>query len=251
MNPLKPLVKISPAPPLLKPPPKAGSVHKKTQEWQSAGVRQKPTSCSLCLFSQVGTAFVPDDIPSTAKMVYVFSHPRQADAAEQKPLSGAWGQIIRKLLIEDLGREESEVGLAHVIRCMPKKMNTRSGVGYQYPAGAMQRAAESNCRSYDNSSFREGLLKDGGLIDFAPDVFLVTLDTDSILEVGAFKYMIQQDVKKAWGLVNEGHRVAVLFGSEVLSVVAGFLQGGAKKWRGHFYEGSWPFAAQVRREGFR
>ena len=251
MNPLKPLVKISPAPPLLKPPPKAGSVHKKTQEWQSAGVRQKPETCKLCSYSYVGSAFVPDHFPASPKIAYVFSHPRKDDCQEQRPLSGPFGDVLRKILITDLGRSEDEVALCHTLRCMPKRISTRNGPAYQYPTGAQQGAAERNCRMYDNSSFKNGLLTDKGLIDFNPNVFVITLDVSSILEVGAFKFMIQQDVKKAWRLVDEGYRVALLFGGEVLSIVAGHLKGGVKKWRGSYFEGDWPFEAKFRGEGFR
>jgi len=252
MNPLKPLVKISPAPPLLKPPPKAGSVDKKTQEWQSAGVRQKPETCKLCSYSYVGSAFVPDHFPAAPKIAYVFSHPRKDDCQEQRPLSGPFGDVLRKILITDLGRSEDEVALCHTLRCMPKRINTRNGPAYQYPTGAQQGAAERNCRQYDDSAFKNGLLENGGLITWNPTLFLTTLDIDTILEVGAFRFMIRQDVEKAWRFVDKGERVAVLFGSEVLSVVAGHLKGGSKRWRGSWWTSDgWPFETKIRREGFR
>ncbi len=252
MNPLKPLVKIAPAPPLLKPPPTAGAVHKKTQEWQSMGVRQKPETCKLCAYSQIGSAFVPDHMPEKARIVYIFSHPRKDDCQDQKPLSGPFGDVLRKLLITDLGRSADDVAITHTIRCMPKRISTRNGPAYQYPTGALQGAAERNCRQYDNSTFKNGLLETGGLIDWKPTLFLTTLDIDTILEVGAFKFMIQQDLKKAWEFVDRGERVAVLFGSEVLSVAAGHLKGGSKRWRGHWWTtDGWPFEAKIRKEGFR
>ena len=249
MNPLPPpLIKITPS---LPPPPKTGGYTKKSPEWQSMGLRQKPTTCSMCAYSQVGTAFVPDYVPSTARLAFVFAHPRKDDVADQKPLSGPWGEVVRKLLIEDLGRGSEEVTIVHTVRCMPRKIATRNGPAYQYPTGHLQRAAEGNCRMYDNSAFRDGLLKDGGLIDWNPTLFLTTLDISTILEVGAFKFLIQQDVKKAWKFADEGERPAVLFGSEVLSLVAGHLTGGAKRWRGSWWSGSWAFEARVRKEGFR
>ena len=105
---------------------------------------------------------------------------------------------------------------------------------------------------YDNSSFKNGLLDTGGIIDWNPTLFLTTLDIDTILEVGAFKFMIRQDVEKAWRFVDKGERVAVLFGSEVLSVVAGHLKGGSKRWRGSWWTSDgWPFETKVRKEGFR
>ncbi len=211
----------------------------------------KPESCSLCAFSQVSTAFVPDYVPTTAKIAYIFSHPRQSDVQDQKPLSGPFGDVMRKLLITDLGRAEEDVALIHTIRCMPKKVTTRQGPSYEYPTGFLQRAAESSCRQYDNASFREGLLSDSGLIDFNPNLFLVTLDIDSLLEVGAFKFMVQADLKKAFSFVDEGYRVAVLFGSEVLSIQGGHLKGGSKRWRGTFWEGNWAFETKLRKEGFR
>jgi len=215
------------------------------------GVRQKPETCKLCAYSQVGSAFVPDHMPEKARVAYIFAHPRKDDCQDQKPLSGPFGEVLRKLLITDLGRAEDEVAITHTIRCMPKRISTRNGPAYQYPVGALQGAAERNCRMYDNSAFREGLLRDGGLIKFDPTLFVITLDTSSILEVGAFKFMVQQDVKKAWRFADVGHRVAILFGSEVLSIVAGHLKGGVKKWRGSYFEGSWPFEAKFRGEGFR
>lgn len=215
------------------------------------GLRAKPTSCSLCAFSQIGTAFVPDQIPAAAKIAFILPYPRKDDVADQKPLSGPWGAVMRKLLIEDFGRGIEEVAIAHTIRCMPKRLNTRNGPAYQYPTGHLQRSAEGACRQYDNSTFREGLLYPEGLISWAPTLFLTTLSLDSILEVGAFKFMVQKDVEKAWGFADEGEKVAVLFGSEVLSIVAGHLSGGAKKWRGSWWTGEYPFEAKIRREGFK
>lgn len=216
------------------------------------GVRQKPETCKLCAYSQIGSAFVPDHFPAAPKIAYVFSHPRKDDCQEQRPLSGPFGDVLRKILITDLGRSEDEVALCHTVRCMPKRINTRNGVRYSYPENALRRAAESNCRMYDDSCSRHGLLDTSGIISWTPTLFLATLDVDTILEVGAYKYMIQQDVKKAWSFADEGQRVAILFGTEVLSIVAGHLTGGSKRWRGTFWECSgWPFEAKLRKEGFR
>lgn len=249
---MKPLPKLVQLAPNLPAPPRTGGFSKTAKEWQSAGVRGKPETCNLCSFSQKGTAFVADYMPSTARIVYVFSHPKQADVIDQKPLAGPHGEIMRKILITDLGHREDEVGLAHTIRCMPQKITTRSGPSYLYPTGSLQRAAESNCRQFDNSSFKEGLLSPGGLIEFDPNLFLVTLDIDTALMIDAYKFMIQRDLETSWSFVDEGHRVAVLFGSEVLSLVAGFLKGGSKQWRGHWWESTgWPFESKLRKEGFR
>jgi hypothetical protein len=246
---MKPLPKLVQIAPNLPAPPKTGGRSRYSKEWQSAGVRGKPETCNMCLFSQSGVAFVPDYIPDTAKVVYVFSHPRQSDAADQKPLSGNWGELMKKLLITDLGHKVEEVGLVNTIRCMPPKITTRSGPAYSYPTGSIQRSAESTCRQYDDAAFKDGLLTPGGLITFNPNVFLTTLDIDSMLEVTAYKFMIQRDLEKAWEFAEEGYRVAVLFGSEVLSICAGHLKGGSKRWRGTFWEGFWPFEAKVRKEG--
>jgi hypothetical protein len=250
---MKPLPKLVQIAPNLPAPPKTGGRSRYSKEWQSAGVRGKPETCGQCQFSQVGTAFVPDHMPPTAKICFVLPYPRQSDAMEQRPFSGAWGELMKKLLITDLGRRVEEVGLVNGIRCMPRKVTTRQGTGYEYPSGSLQRSAESCCRQYDSSSFKEGLLSPGGIIEFNPNLVLITLDLSSILEVGAFKFMVQRDVEKAWTFVDEGYRVAVLFGSEVLSLVAGHLKGGAKRWRGSWYESDgWPFESKIRKErGFR
>jgi len=206
----------------------------------------------MCAYSQVGTAFVADYVPAGAKIAYIFAHPRRDDVVEQRPLSGPWGALMRQLLITDLGQKVEDVAFVHTLRCMPKRLNTRNGPAYDYPSGYLQGAAEGNCRQYDNSSFKDGLLQPKGLISWTPTLFLATLDVDSMLEITAFKYVIQQDLKKAWKFTEEGERVVVLFGSEVLSIVAGHLKGGSKKWRGHWWTtDGWPFEARVRREGFQ
>lgn len=194
---------------------------------------------------------MPDFVPPDAALAFVFAHPRKDDVIEQRPLSGPFGAVLKELLIHNFGRELREVAVVHGIRCMPKKINTRNGPAFQYPTGFLQRAAESNCRQYDDSCSADGLLAQTGIISWKPTMFLTTLDIDTMLDVGAFKFMIQRDVRKAWAFADQGEKVAVLFGSEVLSLVAGNLKGGSKAWRGHFWEtDGWPFETKIRKEGF-
>lgn len=228
---------------------KSGAQDKKGA-WQSMGVRQKPETCKLCKYSQVGTAFVADYFPPAPRMAFVFAHPRPDDIAEQRPLSGNWGLAMRSILSEASSIPLEEIALCHVVRCMPPKKYARmGGLEFVWPTGAMKWAAESNCRQYDDSRFRSGVLDSGGLISWQPNVAVVALDLDSVLEVEAYKFMVQKDVEKACRFALRGYRPVVLFGTEVLSIVAGHLQGGSKKWRGHFWElEGWPFEARVREE---
>jgi hypothetical protein len=193
----------------------------------------------MCAFSYKAVGFCPDTVPPLAKVAFVLSAPRQDDVTEQRPLSSSFGAFLRKAFIYDLGYTDADVAIIHVIRCQPPYSKGDPA----YPTAFLRDAAEGACRQYDDTSSRGGSIIPEGLITWNPNLFIPTLGLGSVIDVAAFRRLIQVDVEKAWRFAEKGHRPCVLFGKEPMELVAKFLHGGPKNWRGHFYSGSWPFKA--------
>ena len=87
------------------------------------------------------------------------------------------------------------------------------------------------------------MLQAGGVKTFAPDTFLVTFEPEKALEVTAYQRIIQEDLKKAWRLVQKGRRVCVLMGTPAFEMFADGMddEGGGKTFRGHYWAAAWPF----------
>jgi hypothetical protein len=92
------------------------------------------------------------------------------------------------------------------------------------------------------------VLQAGGIKTFAPDTFLVTFEPEKALEVTAYKRVIQEDIAKAWRLVQKGRRVAVVMGEPAFAMVGeGMIEeGGVKNWRGHYWRGEWAYDTMVK-----
>lgn len=112
-----------------------------------------------------------------------------------------------------------------------------------YPTSTQRRNAELTCRSYDKCHSDRGHIQEGGIKDFAPDTFLVTFEPEKALEITAYKRIIQEDIKKAWRLVEKGRRVMVLMGEPPFTLLGDGLsaEGGVKNWRSHYWSATWPF----------
>lgn len=216
-------------------------VPKKDEGWKSAGVRKKPAGCEMCAFSQIGTGFCPDWVPSAAKVAFLFSAPRSGDVTNQEPLSSEFGRVVRSVLVEDQGYSWTDVAVFHVIRCQPPLVKGE----LVYPTAFLRESAEAVCRQYDDSRAVEGRFFPEGIISWQPTMFIPTLGMEHFFDVDAFRRLITLDVEKAWRFSTKGERPVVLFGREPMDLAAKFLHGPVKNWRGHFFKGSWPFEAKV------
>ena len=201
---------------------------------QNTGVRSKPNYChQTCPRAYVATGFVPDFIPENPKIAVMISHPGKDDAVNCRPLSGGMGRFFWAAIGKNVGLKKDDVAILSALRCYT----------WKYPVGVEAKQAEKACRHWDhtkglNGQAGEGL---GSIVTWDPDLFVVTFGLDKMVEISAFLALAIEDFRKAVTFAERGYRPAVLLGTEVLNILAPWLDGGAKDWRGHWWEGTWPF----------
>jgi hypothetical protein len=107
------------------------------------------------------------------------------------------------------------------------------------------------CRQYDCKQSSGHKLVAGGIEAFDPNLFVITHDLKDIFNTPPFYRIIQKDIEKAFRFVVKGYRPIVLFGIEAAELLAPWIKdkGGMKAWRGHFWEGSWPWKEGVAEMG--
>lgn len=216
---LPPLRKLT-DPPL--PPPQLPVVKSHT------GVQSKPTYCyQSCPRAYNSAGFVPDFIPENPKLAVMISHPGKDDAVNCRPLSGGMGRFFWAAIGKNVGLKKDDVAILSAVRCYT----------WKYPVGVEAKQAEKACRHWDHTrgESRESI------VSWNPDLFIVTFGLDKMIEVGAFLALGLADFEKALRFQKKGYKPCVLLGTEVLGIMAPWLSGGVKTWRGHHWEGTWPF----------
>lgn len=187
-----------------------------------------------------GSGFVPDFIPSKAKILFVFAAPERDDPAENRLLSGNLGWFRKTALLKSLNLEQHEVALSSIIRCYPGKDKF---LKLAYPQAKDRISCEKLCRQYDNRSLIAGEIVPRGIINFDPNVFIITFDIEMLSAGSAFRHLILADIRKALRTINQGGRPAVLFGEHPAKMFAPYCfgpgQGGIKTWRGHIFNNTW------------
>lgn len=235
-----PLRPLKPAPKKL--PPILGAVTEEPQDWQSPGVSLKPDNCGACKYQSTGSGFCADDSPDGRRMAILCAAPTKGEILEQRCWRGSQGWLYTQMFLDSAGIPRNEVQIGHVLRCRPPFKRSSAGVDC-YPTSTQRRNAELTCRSYDKCHSDRGHIQAGGIKDFAPDTFLVTFEPEKALEITAYKRIIQEDIKKAWRLVEKGRRVMVLMGEPPFTLLGDGLsaEGGVKNFRGHYWSATWPF----------
>jgi hypothetical protein len=216
------------------------NIPSEAQEWTSQGLLKKPPGCKFCAMYNKGQNFVPDFIPEGIKILFVFSSPEKDDILENRLLSGNLGWFRKNKLIYDLGLKDHEVGLCSIIRCYPGKDKFNK---LAYPTKNIRISCEKMCRQYDGRSLIAGKIIPRGIINFNPNVFVLTFGIDMLTQGAAFQHLMKADIKKALRTIPKGGRPAILFGEPAINLFAPYCfgpgQGGVKAWRGHIFEGSW------------
>ncbi len=200
------------------------------QSWLTEiGVRHKPDLCKSCPYAAKGKGFCGDYTPYSPLVAFIFDVPTKDDILEQTPLSGGSGWAWKKMLLEELGHTMEDVLVSYALRCAPP--NGPFGRP-DYPTAWLGKQAELRCRQYDDK-----------LIEFNPNVFLITLHPRTVSTVGCHRVQIQRDVSKAFEFARRGYRPCVLFGEAPAELYfpAMVNNGGIKNWRGHWWTGSSPF----------
>ena len=211
------------------------------KEWHSPGVGEKPSECQTCPFSLRSKGFVGDFVGSNPKVALLLSFPHNADILERMPLKGDWWNYILREFLYPSGFKKENLLVSYVLRCKPPWNPKRRQPGY--PTGRTRDMAEIGCRVYDDRHMVDGELEPQGLLNFDPNIVLVTFDLKDVLGVPAYKRQIQRDLQKAKMLVEKGYRPLVTFGSEATELHLPWVRGkgGAKAFRGHFTEQEYKF----------
>jgi len=189
---------------------------------RSYGVRNikfpKPPTCDPCAYKDVGVGFCPDTIVSDPQFAAIARDPGPSEIETGEPLCGPSGFVLDKWVLPSAGLSGVPHLKGNVLRC-----HTPSN---KYPTGKLRKSAELNCRQYDfdHSQF---------------DYTLVTLHPSGVMRN---KYdplpLLVRDFERVKWLIDQGHRVLVLMGSEAMEMFAPHLKQsreGVSAWRGHWW----------------
>lgn len=240
---LKPLPKPTGPAPLTAPAKPVPSLGPKEllPVWTSEGVAGKPPGCKECPFRLSGTGFVADWFPDEDKaprLGFLLDFPNSDDVISRRPWSGKAGYAWEKAYLAPFGLCLQDVMISHVLRCQPKEQRFGKKL---YPIAGMRRGAEMSCRQHDKVCWGGPVERTGGIHSFEPDTFVVTFHPREALAVPALSHLILADIKKAVKKMEAGRRVLVLMGDEAKDLVAPWLRGSVKSWRGHHWQGCWPW----------
>ena len=218
------------------------------------GLAPKPDFCyDHCprAFSQ-GVGFVPDFIGSNPKIGILLDKPTKDEATNRQAFTSGYSRFFFSTVGKELGISKENLIVSHVLRC----------ASFEYPTGKMKVDAERVCRSWDNKSVGPGGLPtiSGGLIKWDPNLFIITFGLDDCLEMSrsekaksdAFHACMINDFAKALRFAGSGFRPMVLMGKEPMHLFpfTRKWQGGVKAWRGHWWEGNWPFTPMVSKASY-
>ncbi len=232
-------VKKPTAPPIVK--KSAPSLKPLLPIFDSAGVSSKPDTCKLCPFHTKSSGFAPDwypDAEEPPKLGFLLDFPAADDVLEGRPWAGRAGYAWEKRYLKPFGLSLSSVYIGHVIRCLPKEKRFGKPL---YPIGNVRRGAELTCRQHDGNCWGGPSVRPGGIKRLDPNLFVVTFHPSDALLTPALSRLILADIKKAFKRAQEGYRPLVIMGTEAKELVAPWLKGGIKTWRGTYWKGSWPF----------
>lgn len=235
LAPTKPLSSLKPLRPLSRPTAEPLPLPVANDAFQSPGTVGKPLGCRHCRFQTSGAGFVADYCPSEPKIAYFLDFPSSDDVLERRPWAGRAGWAWTKDFIESVGLTRSDVLICNALRCRPHDN--------MYPTGTDKRSAELSCRQYDNKLWAPAGMADGGLIKFDPNLFVITFNPYDSRKKPVLGPLIVSDLRRAVDKIAQGYRPCVLMGTDAMELVAPWTsgKGGAQDWRGHWYEGEWPW----------
>ena len=197
------------------------------------GVRAKPSLCNLCPWNASSHSFVPDWVVKAPRFACLLEAPRQNEALQRTPLVGMSGDLLFHAFLRPLGLERENVILANTLRCR--------GEENEYPDGPTRKKAEQVCRQYDwYHGDQRGNLTAGGIADWDPNLFVITLHPAAVLRENAYFFLVRKDFEKAARFMERGYRVCVLCGDKAAALVLPRIEGsgGVSYWRGHSFSGS-------------
>ena len=205
------------------------------------GVLKKPEGCNGCAYKSVGAGFCADWFPPDPKIACLLEAPGENEILQRKPLVGAAGIAWETRLLEPLGLTRHDVLIANSIRCRPKGSSGKEAWN-DFPTGRVSKHVLEVCRQYDGQhGGAHGELIPGGLTTWDPNAFVVSFHPSMLNRAPMTLRLIRRAIKRALGLVEMGYRPCVLMGDTATGLVAPWLQGGIKKWIGHYWLGKLPW----------
>lgn len=112
---------------------------------------QRPNTCEGCPLHKTSVpGFCPDKIPVESEILFVAEAPGKNEIIKGEPMVGQAGFVLKNWLMPaapqiKIADEQGKVGIANVLRCLPKEVQ-----GKPYPKGQDKRDAERMCRQYDH-----------------------------------------------------------------------------------------------------
>ena len=190
-------------------------------------INNKPDYChQCCRLSHESYGYVRDWYGNEPKIGIIGVVPSSRELGE-----GAWESFwyleFLHQFFEPLGLTKENLILSYTLRCKPKRKDWKED--HPYPIGGLRKHAEASCRFHD-IAFGE----------WKPNIFISTYDLYVIRKLAANKVLFKADLEKAVRFSERGYRPVLLMGEEPLHLLKPGL-GGPKTWRGHWWEGDWPF----------
>ena len=103
-----------PAPTPSKAPPGRGA-----KERALAAVAAEVAACRLCRLCDGRTNTVPGEGNPDAAVMFVGEGPGEQEDLSGRPFVGRAGQLLRRMITEELGLDPSEVFIANIVKCRP------------------------------------------------------------------------------------------------------------------------------------
>lgn len=179
-------------------------------------MRKKPDYCRLeCPYHKIGSGFVPDEFPETAKIGVLLEAPGKSEIdfdSYGRPLVGKTWYFVKYNILEPLGIKREDLFLANTIRCNPP--------GNNYPIGKMAQEAREKCRHWDDK-----------LNSFGEDLYIVTWHPAAIFRTPPLVKFVMRSFQLAQQRVAEGRRPLLLCGDKAVSLKMPWLKGGVKRWQ--------------------
>jgi DNA polymerase len=84
-----------------------------------AAVAAEVAACTRCRLCEKRTNTVPGEGDPQAEVMFVGEGPGEQEDLSGRPFVGRAGQLLRRLILEELGKDPSEVFIANIVKCRP------------------------------------------------------------------------------------------------------------------------------------
>lgn len=187
-------------------------------------------ACVTCPYNLTGQGFAPDHVPAEPKLAILTDFCSETAMNLRIPLGNDGGRQFIHKFFEPVGFNQNNTIISSVLRCRPPEG--------MYPIGDLRKQAEKKCRLWDNTHQKQCgdfvEILNGGLNDFKPNYFFITVDSIFINRTWSITRVVQKDIEKVGRLSQDSNkRILVLLGDTPMKLVCSDLDGGVLKWRSH------------------